>query len=198
MKLNIKKHVQFGNKKLPKTTMIFNCGSATNCPSKKLGLCQAGKHCYAKKAELCYPQVLPYRKRQNQIITKYKAETIANELLDLNKHKRKKIKTFRFNESGDFKNQKILDKMTKICSILSKNGIKCYGYTARTDLKLSKLNKVASVNVSNDKNNWNKKGLNRFKMVEKHTPKSIRCKGDCRICKICTKSNGLVIEVLKH
>ena len=44
-----------GNLKIPSSTAIFNMGSATDCPSLKLGLCKAyfnGKHiCYAKKAE---------------------------------------------------------------------------------------------------------------------------------------------------
>jgi hypothetical protein len=55
-----------GNRKIPKSTAIFNMSSALNCPSKKLGLCKAasqGAKCYARKAEILYPQVLPYRER---------------------------------------------------------------------------------------------------------------------------------------
>lgn len=44
-----------GNMKIPRTTAIFNMSSATDCPSRKLGLCKAvvdGKHiCYAIRSE---------------------------------------------------------------------------------------------------------------------------------------------------
>ena len=63
---HLKKLVQFGNNKLPKTTVIFNMGPAKECPANALGLCELGKtgKCYAMKAERLYPQVLPYRIRQ--------------------------------------------------------------------------------------------------------------------------------------
>ena len=65
----LNRHISIGNKKLPKTTAIFNMGAATDCPSLELGLCQAfvGEKlvCYAMKAESgLYPDVLPYRRRQ--------------------------------------------------------------------------------------------------------------------------------------
>ena len=53
-----------GNKKIGNDTLIFNMGSATDCPSKKLGLCRHCDKCYALKAERQYPQVRPFRDRQ--------------------------------------------------------------------------------------------------------------------------------------
>ena len=61
----IKNLIQFGNTKLPKSTMIFNMGTAAKCPSKELGLCSVAGCCYAGKAETQYPKHVPaYRERQ--------------------------------------------------------------------------------------------------------------------------------------
>ena len=38
-----------GNKKLPKTTYILNVGSALNCPSDRLGLCEVSKGMLCQK-----------------------------------------------------------------------------------------------------------------------------------------------------
>ena len=193
------KHVSKGNKKLPKTTWIFNPGSATNCPSKALGLCQAGDDCYALKAEIQYPQVLPYRERQFKITQEVSAYDFAMALIEMYNKSRNKDITFRFNESGDFLNQKQLDWFTSVCFYLRVTGIKCYGYTARTDLNLNKLLVNASVMVSNDKGEWVSKGANRFKKYPKGgtAPKN-DCAGDCRICKMCLNFKGQVIGVESH
>ena len=71
-----------GNKKLPKTTYILNVGTALDCPSEKLGLCDVAKECYAKKAERIYPQVEPFRQHQRRVFDDVDAEHIAQVLLD--------------------------------------------------------------------------------------------------------------------
>lgn len=188
-----------GNKKLPKTTYILNVGSASDCPSDKLGLCEVSKACYAKKAEIQYPDVLPFRKRQRAVFSRCKAETIANALLEASKRSRtSKMRHFRFSEAGDFRDQKDADKMARVCEILSQNGVKCYGYTARTDLDLVGLLLFASVNVSNDLNSWKEKGANRFKAVESYTKKNLRCAGSCKVCDICSRFKGKTVEVEIH
>ena len=196
----VKAHISKGNKKLPKTTWIFNSGSATNCPSLKLGLCQAGKECYSLKAERQYPQVLPYRERQNKITQTLSAERFAMAFKVLRDNSKKwNDVILRFNEAGDFLNQEQLDWFTRVCELLNQVGIKCYGYTARTDLNLSNLLKVASVMVSNDKGDWLSKGANRFKKYPKggKAPK-FDCAGDCRVCKMCLNFKGKVIGVESH
>lgn len=105
---------------------------------------------------------------------------------------------FRFSEAGDFRSQKDVDKMTVICKTLSNNGVKCYGYTARTDLDLASLFNWSAVNVSNDLNSWKKKGANRFKAVEKYTKKNLRCAGSCKVCDICSRFKGKTVEVEIH
>ena len=90
-----------GNKKIGKDTLIFNMGSATNCPSKKLGLCKHCDKCYALKAEKMYPQVLPFRQKQEKYWLNTSIDLIIDDfVLALTKHKN--IKYVRFNESGDF------------------------------------------------------------------------------------------------
>ena len=78
-----------GNIKVSNTTAIFNMSSATDCPSLKLGLCKAifnGKHvCYAKKAEREFrPEVLPYRRRQEEFWQKVTAEEFVAQFLLIN------------------------------------------------------------------------------------------------------------------
>lgn len=189
-----------GNKKLPKTTYILNMGSATDCPSLKLGLCQAGKACYAMKAEKQYPACLPARRNDEKAWNALPANEIALQLCKASQRANDagKMEQFRFSESGDFRTQKDVDKMASLCALLSDYGVDCYGYTARTDLNLSGLLKVASVNISNDKSNWQKHGGNRFKMVNEATGNNFVCSGDCRGCNLCIVKRGKTIEVIKH
>jgi hypothetical protein len=191
--------VSKGNKKLPTTTWIFNAGTATDCPSKALGLCQAGKLCYAMKAEFQYPAVKPFRKRQFKLTQTVSPNEFASQLLAESKRARtRKMKAFRFNESGDFCDQEQVNWFALVCGILKHFKVKCYGYTARTDLDLSNLMLVATVNVSNDKNGWIEKGANRFKMVQSPSLMNLICAGDCRICKLCQTKKGTLIQVQQH
>ena len=133
------KHFSFGNKKLPKTTAIFNITSALECKSRKLGLCQLGKDtkkCYALKAEKCYPSVLPYRNRQTNLWDNMNAEEFVKNFM---KEKgRRKIDALRFNESGDFRGQRDVNKLIKIARLLQAEGIKVYCYTARKRPKMDR------------------------------------------------------------
>jgi hypothetical protein len=199
----VKAHVSRGNMKLGKDTLIFNAGTATDCPSIRLGYCQAGKACYALKAEKQYPQSYPYRTRQSMLYHNISALLFANMIVKIVKNSRTPIKYFRYNESGDFDNQKQINWFTKVCSILEYNGIKCYGYTARADLDIVELSKHSQVNVSNDKFD-NTLDINRFKMMIELSSKidnTCLCSADseknCSDCNLCKESTGL-IQVLKH
>ena len=194
-------HIAKGNYKLPESTWIFNSCSATDCPSKALGLCQCPEKCYALKAEKQYPNVKPYRDRQLEITKTVSPTDFANDLIASSKRARnpeKKMKAFRFNESGDFADQTQLDWFTSVCKILKAKGIKCYGYTARTDLDLRGLVGVAGVNVSNDGGDWINKGCNRFKAVDCATGDHRVCVGDCRLCSLCVNPIGEIVEVPIH
>lgn len=177
----------FGNLKLPKTTAIFNMTPANFCPSDELGLCQLKNsgHCYAKKAERMYPNVLPYRIRQATFWDRCKPTEFVNLLMG------EKITHLRFNESGDFRFQKDIKKAVIISDMLFKNNIVVHCYTARHDLNFQHRNNLivngAGFMIDNN-----------FVVVESVDHKLPACCGDCRKCSLCMKSNHLTIQQLKH
>ncbi len=189
-----------GNAKVPSTTAIFNMGAAKDCPSRKLGYCQAisksGKNCcYAEKSERLHPEVLPYRRRQMKYWKSVTANRFVTEFLMLNAWKVIPFKALRFNESGDFWGQEDLNKAEEIARHLKKYGIRTYCYTARRDLDFSK---VRSLVISGS--NFQKEGVRGiFKMVysKKEKPAGYGiCRGDCRVCERCLIGRKTVI--LKH
>jgi len=191
--------IRRGNKKLPSTTWIFNCGTARDCPSKALGLCQCADKCYAMKAERMYKNVLPFRERQRALWGNVTPKRFVSALfLASNRSRTRAMESFRFNEAGDFSTQQDINWLTAVCKILKQAGVSCYGYTARTDLNLTGLLKHSSVNVSNDKRNWIDKGANRFRAVKQATGKNPVCPGSCKACSLCQKVRGLEIEIPLH
>ena len=139
----VKRYLVAGNKKLPNTTAIFNMGSATDCPSRKLGLCsacKAGVKCYALKAELpCWPAVLPFRRRQEKFWKETNPENFVLQFLALNAIKTKPFNALRFNEAGDFWSQECVKKAEKIARILNTYNVVVYCYTSRSDLDYGKI-----------------------------------------------------------
>lgn len=125
-----------GNLKVGKDTLIMNITSAADCMSRALGLCQVPANaCYALKAEKQYPSVRPYRRAQTQIWDELSAEEIAEDLKIIAGRARKEpaIKFVRMQESGDFRHQDDLLKMSRIADLL-KGHLRIYTYTARRDL----------------------------------------------------------------
>jgi len=187
----IKDHVTFGNSKLPKTTMIFNMGSATDCPSDALGLCQNSNICYAKAAERQYHKTCPpYRRRQESIWKKYSADQLNLAFQKIIRAKRIKVDAFRFNESGDFWSQECIKKLSEIAHYLKIGlDIITYGYTARKDLDFSNVCFfVLGSNFLLD---------GEFRTVEKPSGYHPVCPGDCTKCTLCQGYDG-VIEVVIH
>lgn len=129
---------KFGNKKLGDDTVIFNLGTAKNCPSKKLGMCNAikcGARCYALKAEIQYPRTVPnYRVHQLEYWDATGDDEILEDISSRIKRRRKPTRYFRFNESGDFRTQQDVNRLSKITEGLKGEGLTVYGYTARRDL----------------------------------------------------------------
>jgi hypothetical protein len=128
-------------------TLIFNFGTAAQCPSDSLGLCEYGKKkgtgefkgkCYALKAEVQYKKDVPaYRKRQ----AGYWLNTSTEQLLhdfglviaqQTGKRIKKKLTKLRFNESGDMYSRKCLDKMIALAKAYP--SIQFYTYTHRLDI----------------------------------------------------------------
>jgi hypothetical protein len=196
--------IQAGNKKLPKTTAIFNMSSTYECSSLKLGMCQAvikekGKNklvCYARKAERQYPNVLPYRRRQEKFWKDVDAVEFATQFLFMNALKHNPFDKIRFNEAGDFHDQACVAKVEEIAKILVKYGVKVYCYTARKDLDYS----VVKSYVINASGFEHKDLSNDFRMVDntESVPAGYDiCEQDCNVCSRCSLLGSKNV-VVKH
>lgn len=174
-----------GNKKLPKSTLIWNLPSGLTC----IGMtkeCQ--KYCYAKKAERMYPQVLPFRLR-NYNISKLKnfTDIIINYLCNLKDN----WDTIRIHESGDFYSQEYLDKWFKIINKF--NNKIFYAYTKSFQLNFKDKPNNFIIIASDD--NPSKESLKRYKKefsgiaaVDMKNFLYYNCPMDCKICNYCYKN----------
>jgi len=202
-----------GNSKLGKDTLIFNIGSAGDCPSLKRGFCKLGKNCYAYKAEYRWKPVKPYRDRQAAY---WKSTDIGQICMEAENHinrMRKRPAYFRFNESGDFYGQVDVQKMDVLAGHLKeKFGIKTYGYTARKDLDFSGVKHMMVKGSSNDAGNNGTTIVRHGQKIHKQGNKPswyhlfykengkifAVCPGDCWDCKLCKVQNGLNIVFPLH
>jgi hypothetical protein len=205
-----------GNVKVP--FAIVNFCSARECPSRKLGLCQCPKACYADKAERQYGSPLAFRRRQASWWRKATVQDVLAladrleverarrashpvRMLKTGKMSQRKAtaKVLRFSEAGDFASQEQINLFAVLADrLIHRHGWTVYGYTARTDLDLTPLLKLGvKVNLSHDSNRY-AQGTNRFKVVPEPTGANFVCQGNCRLCGVCRKSVGLTVEVVAH
>lgn len=181
--------IKFGNNKLNKKVMVFNLGSALDCESAKLNLCEEiinkSRRCYAQKAEITYPAVKPYRDRQLAYWDNNTKEIISFELSEI--CKKKKPSFFRYNESGDFRNQNDVDKLSYIAEELKKVNVITYGYTARKDLDFSNVSFIVRGSGWISKNGQTKV----IEKTEKRPEGFVVCPdNDCgNKCKLCMKES---------
>ena len=196
--------VKFGNAKLPKSTAIFNLGSATNnCPNRGKERCQVeANQCYAFKSERRYPQAKQYRERQLNYWESVTARDFIYQFNQIVKLKRNRVKALRFNVSSDLRNQSDIN---KIESIARNVNVKVYLYTASSHLDLGQFDQTI-VNASNRKI-WkkyrNKSNFNYY-MVTSSERKAkqfesqgvARCRNDCSECNHCLTSTGKIIQVI--
>jgi len=203
IKAKINGHIiemRLGNTKLPKDTLIFNMGTAKECPSKLLGLCKIPDKCYALKPEtnFCAKHVVPYRERQALAWTKAQSFDFINFFIELfrNKKIRKQVKYFRFNESGDFYCQKCVGKLSTIAQFLKQQyGIITYGYTSRSDLRFDHVRFLVKGSGHNKGNN----GMCKVIGKKEETPKGfVRCPGSCKTCKLCKVPSKINIAFPIH
>jgi hypothetical protein len=180
-----------GNQKIGKDTIIFNMGTASQCPSDVMGHCELGKKygngkCYALKAERMYPQSLPFRKVQSFQWQYFTPQKIATDILNIALNN-KKIKYIRLNESGDFWSQKCVEKLTSIANYIAllKPEIKIYTYTHRKDLDFSRVPENVTISGSNFMVHNNYKIVHSEEKIGK-----LACKSDCKICNLCKVRHG--------
>lgn len=199
------KLVSFGNHKLPNDIMIFNLGTAKDCPSRKLNLCPVYNReynlgskakCYAYKAEQQYPKTVPgYRNRQGKLWNESTTEELINYFSGIIERKRTKVKYFRLNEASDFRTQQDISKCSSIAKALKdKFDIISYCYTARKDLDFSNVNFLVIGS------NW--KAPNGMSIVldkNESVPSGyIECPMDCRICDVCRTKKYKNIAFYRH
>lgn len=199
--------IKQGNKKLGNNTLIFNMNSAHFCPSKRLGLCEIPDGlCYAFKDEKRYKDTLAYRMRQADYWNNTTAENIWVDLLELftaYPKLRKTIKYFRFNESGDFRNQDDIKKLDFISIRLNTMfNIVTYGYSARKDLNFDKV----SFRVKGSSHSQGNSGICIARNKKLITSKKYRendkvyylCPMDCRKCKLCKSEKSYNVVIALH
>lgn len=199
MSLNQPTIIKWGNLKIGDDTLIFNMTSSFDCPSRKLGLCKIlnnGITCYAEKPEKMYKYTLSYRQRQEKFWDTTSAEKIADYFTEQIKHRKKPTRYFRFNESGDFKSQQDVIKLSKIANELNKINVITYGYTSRRDLNFESINFIIKGS------GFSAPGLNGSTTVVKKNElipdEYISCIGDCKICNLCKFKNNINIAFKKH
>lgn len=185
----------YGNSKLPKSTLIFNHTTATECPSKEF--CPYVKQCYARRDERNYKN---YRFRNERNREWFKTATIDDLKAVLGMYikeasKNNPVKTVRLNEAGDFANQEAIEKFNIISEWLKQeHNITVYAYTCRRDLDFTNRKFILNASIP-EINSFDRQ----FRCTPKEefkqlTKKDVKCFGDCKLCRICyqNKFKGVV------
>ena len=196
-------YIAFGNKKLPKSTAIYNIGCWFLCPGRLNGFCELSKECYAKSREVM-GSVNKSRLNNYYYWKSNGAETIAEFIcysIKLEILKGNQVNLLRFNEVGEIEDQQELEKMVKISNIVYlKTGIKSYTYTH---------NKALNFNIERPNLTICGSGFmvdNKFTVVRPEdykeyvdTHNCVECPQNCEYCgSICAKKLGVeIVEVEK-
>lgn len=192
--------------KLSNDTLIFNMGSAKDCPSKKLGFCKVGKKCYARKPEYYNKNCIPYRTRQHNYWQNTAENEIAVDFDRLLKRLTVPIRYLRFNESGDFYTQADVTKLSNLARYLKEfHGIVTYGYTARQDLNFENIHFLVKGSSHDSGNNGKTIVMKKFK-IQDHLSTLRRqkkklwkvCPMSCKACNLCKEKNGVDIIFPMH
>ena len=196
-------HITFGNKKLPKTTAIYNIGCWFLCPGRLEGYCELNTVCYAKCREVM-GNVIQSRLNNYYFWKSNNAEKIAMFIsysIKAEQLKGNQVNLLRFNEVGELEDRGDLEKMVKVSNIVYNNtGVKSYTYTHNRGL-----------NFNIDRPNLTICGSgfmidNKFNVIKPENYKEyvkshgcIECPQKCELCgSICSKKLGLeIVEVLK-
>ncbi len=196
-------HIAFGNKKLPKTTAIYNIGCWFLCPGRLEGYCELAETCYAKCREIMGSVIKSrlnnyyfWKVTDAEKIAKFISYSIKTEQLKGNK-----VNLLRFNEVGEIEDQEELEKMIKISNIVyALTGVKSYTYTH---------NRGLNFNIERPNLTICGSGFmvdNKFTVVKPEEYKEyvdnnncVECPQNCEYCgSICSKKLGVeIVEVLK-
>lgn len=189
-------HVVFGNAKLPESTAIISCGTWFNCAGRKEGFCELSEICYDKCREVMSADVTRFRLEEEIAFRSLNTEEIAQQIIPQikarNASKSKEgIKQVRWNEVGELRNQKDLEKVNAISNILYEEfGVHSYIYTHNRYLDFSIDRPHLTVLGSGFMVD------NEYRVVEdKSTLDEVffECNCDCTKCNICPLKLDLVI-----
>lgn len=191
--------LKFGNHKLGDDTGVINMGTATECPARKLGMCDVvnkGLKCYAEKPEQQYPNTVPaYRKAQEDYWRSTPAELILADISGRIRRRRKETRYLRFNESGDFHTQEDITKLSYVARGLRTLGVTTYGYTARQDLDFSGADFLVKGSGHDKGNNGSCTVIGKTdECPEGH----LVCPGSCKRCNLCKIDVPHNIAFRKH
>ena len=198
-----KPYITFGNKKLPKTTAIYNIGCWFLCPGRLNGFCELSTQCYAKCREVM-GSVISSRLNNYYYWKSNNAETIAAFIsysIKAEQLKGNQVNLLRFNEVGEIEDEEDLNKMIDVSNIVyALTGVKSYTYTHNRNLNYD-VNRPNLIICGS--------GFmidNRFSVVKPEDYKKyvqdhncIECPQNCGDCgSICSKKLGVeIVEVLK-
>ena len=196
-------HIAFGNKKLPKSTAIFNLGTWFLCPGRLEGYCELSTMCYTKCREVM-GNVIQSRLNNHYFWKSNSAESIAMFIsysIKAEQLKGNPVNLLRFNEVGEIEDQEELEKLVKISNIVYlKTGIQSYTYTH---------NRALNFNIERPNLTICGSGFmvdNKFTVVKPEnykeyidTHNAIECQQNCGDCgSICARKLGVeIVEVLK-
>lgn len=133
-------HVAFGNKKVPKTTMIANTTSWFLCPGRLRSFCELKEVCYDKCREVmgsvCKSRLnhdLWWRTNDAHTIAQFYIYSIMTE--NMKRTDDEKVNLVRFQEVGDFRSTADLNKMIDVSNLIYEAlGINSYTYTHNRDI----------------------------------------------------------------
>lgn len=199
-------YIQFGNNKIAKSVAIFNMNSASDCPNRESENCQVPwESCYAGKAERVYPQVLPYRRRQEYLWDCMTAEMWAEAFNALVDRKRNPVSAIRFSEAGDFRDDADIIKVNRIAELVD---VDVYTYSASDYLDWS----LADSFTVNQSNNFRDYGDRRFMAIDAdadlpdgavwcpfdYSDKSGDGRPKCGECRLCINPEGPDVAIPLH
>ena len=196
-------YIAFGNKKLPKTTAIYNIGTWFLCPGRLNGFCELHQECYAKCREVMGSVISSrlnnyyfWKTNNAEKIAMFISYSIKAELLKGNE-----VNLLRFNEVGELENEDDLKKMIEVSNIVyERTGIKSYTYTHNRKLNFDVERPNLTICGSGfmvDNMFTVVKPENYKEYIDTHN--AIECQQNCGDCgSICACKLGVeMVEVLK-
>lgn len=198
-------NIAFGNKKVPKTTAIVNTTSWFLCPGRLEGFCELREVCYDKYREVmgsvCKSRLnhdLWWRSNNPEQIAQFYIASIKAQNL---KCPDEQVNLVRFQEVGDFRNQKDLEKMIEVSNIIYEElEIDSYTYTHNRNLIFDIERPHLTINgsgfmVDNQFTVIPPSEYERY--VEEHN--CTKCPQKCELCNsICSRKLGIeIVEVEK-